>query len=152
MNAVRMHWTRDILHALAAEILVCEIEFGLDLVEGLLGDANPAGLGESLQTGSDVDSIAIDVFAFDNDIAQMHSDAEVNATLLGYFRIAFSHAHLYGKRAFHRVNHAGELNKRTITHQLDDIAAVISDTGVDQLVPMAFERAKHTHLISLHEA
>ena len=69
MNAVRMHWTRDILHALAAEILVCEIEFGLDLVEGLLGDANPAGLGEPLQAGRDVDSVAINVLALDNDIA-----------------------------------------------------------------------------------
>ena len=147
-----MHRARDILHSLVAEILVRKIELGLDLVEGLLGDANPAGLGEPLQAGRDVNSVAINVLALDNNIAEMHSDPEVNATLLGYFRVAFSHAPLYGERAFDRVNHAGELDEGAITHQLDDTAVVVSDFGIDQLVPMALERAKHTHLVCLHKA
>ena len=64
-----MHRARNILDSLVAEILVREIEFGLDLVESLLGDANPAGFGEPLQAGRDVDPIAVDVLALDNDIA-----------------------------------------------------------------------------------
>jgi hypothetical protein len=71
----------------------------------------------------------------------MHPDPEVDATLIGYFGVAFGHAPLYGKRAFDRIDHAGELHERAITHQLDDTAVVVSDSGVDQLVPMALERA-----------
>ncbi len=59
----------DILDSLVAQIFVAEIELGLDLVESLLGDANPAGFGEPLQAGRNVDPVAIDVLALDNDIA-----------------------------------------------------------------------------------
>jgi hypothetical protein len=69
MNAVRVHWARNILDSLVAEILVPEVEFGLDLVESLLGDANPAGFGDPLQAGRDVNPIAVDVLALDNDVA-----------------------------------------------------------------------------------
>ena len=82
----------------------------------------------------------------------MHTDSKVDATLIGCLGVAFGHAPLYGQRAFDRVNHAGELDERAVTHQLDDSAVVASDSGVDQLFPMGLEHAKHTHLISLHEA
>ncbi len=82
----------------------------------------------------------------------MHSDPEVDATLLGCLGVAFSHAPLNGESAFDRVNHAGEFDKRAITHQLDDASVVISDSGVDQLLPMTLERGKHTHFVCLHEA
>jgi hypothetical protein len=39
-----VHRARNILDSLVAEILAPQVEFGLDLVESLLGDATPAGL------------------------------------------------------------------------------------------------------------
>jgi hypothetical protein len=108
-----VHRARNILNSLVAEILVFEIEFSLDLVQGPLGEANPAGFGKPLQASRDVDPVAIDVFDLNNDIAQMHPDPEVNTALLGYIGVAFGRAPLDGERAFDPVNHTGELDERT---------------------------------------
>src|SRR6267378_4462612 len=38
-------------------------------------DADPARFGETLQPRGDVDSIAVDLLAFDHHVAQVHADA-----------------------------------------------------------------------------
>jgi hypothetical protein len=147
-----VYGARDVLDSLVAEILVPDVEFGLNLVECLSGDAYPAGWSEAFKAGRDIDPVTVDVITLDNDIAEMHPDAEVNATLVRYFGVALGHALLYGEGTFDRVDHAGELDQGAITHQLDDATVMVRDPGVDQLRPMALEHAKHTHLIFLHEA
>jgi hypothetical protein len=59
---------------------------------------------------------------------------------------------LDGERAFYRVDYAGELDERSVAHQLDDAAVVVSDPGIDQLVPMPLDRGERTHLVRLHKA
>ena len=48
---------------------VIEIELVFDLVVNGLRNADGAGLGESLEPGGDVDAIAEDVVAVDDDVA-----------------------------------------------------------------------------------
>src|SRR5690242_3595088 len=98
-----MHRACDVLDPLIAEILVADIEFGLDLVEGLPRDADPASWGESLQASRDVDTVTVDVVCLGNDISEVHPDPQLDATLFSYVGVAFRHAFLYGERAFDRV-------------------------------------------------
>ena len=45
------------------------------------GDANPAGFGERLQARRNVDAIAIDVIALDNDVAEIDADSKHDGRL-----------------------------------------------------------------------
>ena len=62
---------------MAAERMVIEIELVPDLLVNGMGDANRAGLGESLEAGGDVDAIAEDVAAIDDHVAEIDTDPEL---------------------------------------------------------------------------
>src|SRR5215470_327367 len=40
------------------------------------GNANAAGLGQRLETGGDVDAVAVNVVAFDDDVAEIDADPQ----------------------------------------------------------------------------
>ena len=65
----------DVLELGRAEIGYREIESSLDLPVGLLGDANPSGLGDPLQPRRDIDAVAHQVaVAFLDHVAEMDAD------------------------------------------------------------------------------
>ena len=47
------------------------------------GDADPAGLGERFQAGGDIDAIAVNVVAFDDDVAEIDADPQHDGRLRG---------------------------------------------------------------------
>jgi hypothetical protein len=67
----------DILDAMAAERMIVEIELIPDLLVNVVGDANGARPGESLEAGSDVDAIAEDIAAIDDHVANIDTDPEL---------------------------------------------------------------------------
>ena len=71
----------DVLDAMAAERAVIEIELVPDLVVNGVRDANSAGLGERFEPGGDVDAIAEDVVAVDDDIAEIDADPQLETAL-----------------------------------------------------------------------
>ena len=62
---------------MAAERMVIEIELIPDLLVNSVGDANGAGLGESLEACSDVNAITEDVAAIDDHVAEIDTDPEL---------------------------------------------------------------------------
>ena len=60
---VGAHRSGDVLDLLFTEILVGQVQFGLDLIESLLRDTDAAGFGQALQARRDVNTIAMDVVA-----------------------------------------------------------------------------------------
>jgi hypothetical protein len=62
---------------MAAERMVIEIELIPDLLINGVGDANGTRLGESLEAGGDVDAIAEDVAAVDDNVAEIDTDPEL---------------------------------------------------------------------------
>ena len=52
------------------------------LAERVVGDADGARLGDAFEAGGDVHAIAEDVVVFDDDVADMHADAEFDALVL----------------------------------------------------------------------
>ena len=66
---------------MAAERAVIEIELVPDLVVYGVRDANCAGLGERLEPGGDIDAIAENVVAIDDDIAKVDADPDLETAL-----------------------------------------------------------------------
>jgi hypothetical protein len=67
-----------------AEIDHLHVEPAADLTIGVLGEADRAGLGDTLQPRSDIDAIAHQIaVALLDDVAQMNADAELDAAVLG---------------------------------------------------------------------
>jgi len=49
----------------------------------ILGQANGARVGDTLQAGRDIDAVPEYVVVFDDDVADMQTDAEFDALVLG---------------------------------------------------------------------
>jgi len=58
------------------------------------GNADPARLGERLQTRRDIDPVAEDVAALDKNVAEIDPDAEPDAPLFGQLHVPVAHAAL----------------------------------------------------------
>src|ERR1700732_3754306 len=67
----------DVLDAMAAERTVIEIELVPDLVVDGVRNANCARPGERLETGGDVDAIAENIVAVDDDISEIDADPQL---------------------------------------------------------------------------
>jgi hypothetical protein len=66
----------DILDTYFAAILKTNVHPIADALMDNGGDADPAGLCERLQTCGNIDAIAIDVVALNNDIAEIDANAQ----------------------------------------------------------------------------
>jgi hypothetical protein len=58
------------------------------LAVGVLGDADPTRFGDAFEPGGDVDPVAEDVVALDQDVAEMDADAPFHAAFVGEPRVA----------------------------------------------------------------
>jgi hypothetical protein len=81
----------NILDVLLAEIGESEPETVANLLVDRGGKAYSARLCQGFQSRRDVNPIAKDVAAFDNDIGEIDADAEPDAPFLGKVQFAFSH-------------------------------------------------------------
>jgi hypothetical protein len=124
----------DVLDPVLAHRLEGEVELRLDLVPDVAGDADAARLGQPLQAGRDIDTIAQDVAVLDDDVADVDADPERDAPILGHRGLALDNAVLNRDRAFDRIHRARELDQGTIAHQLDDSAVVLGDQRLDELL------------------
>ena len=87
-----MDWLGDVLERLFAEIGHREVEPPLHLPVGVVGDANPARLGDALQACGDIDAIAHQIaVALLDDVADMDADAEFNALVGRDLGVALGH-------------------------------------------------------------
>ena len=130
---------RDVLEALLAEVVKLGIDFAAHLAEGVLRDADAAGLGDAFEPSRDVDAIAVDVAVFDNDVAEVHSDPEGDPLFFRCPGIAFGHPTLEGDRTGDGLNDAREFDEDAITGCLDDAALVFGNLGVDEFAAMGSE-------------
>ncbi len=141
----------DVLDSLRAHRSEGEVEALAHPLAHLARDAHPAGLGQPLEPGGDVDAIAIDVLALDNDVAKVNPDAEADALGLGEVRLPPRHALLDRDRAGDGVHHARELAEHAVARQLDDPAAVLGDERLDQLLAVGLQPGQRAGLVLTHE-
>src|SRR6266704_5562050 len=103
------------------------------MAPGIGGDADAAGRGEALETRREVDAVAVDVVRRHDHVAEVDADAELDAAVLRQPGIAREDEPLHIQRAAHRIDHAAELDKSSVTGMLDDAAAVLADLWRDDL-------------------
>jgi hypothetical protein len=128
----------DVLELDLAKIGHGEIEPGPDLAIGVFGETDRARLGDTFQSGGDVDAVSQEVaVALLDHVPEMNADAKLDATLWRQAGIAVHHDVLHLNGATHGVDHAAELNQGAIAHPFDDASAMRSGCRIDQVAPQA---------------
>ena len=94
-----------------AKVAVPQREFFLNLIVDLPRNANSAGLRDTFETRSYVHTVAVNIVAFHDHIAQMHADAQNQRTVAGGICIAGSHFTLNFRRAIDGLDDAGEFRE-----------------------------------------
>ena len=141
----------DILDAMVAERAVIEIELVPDLVVHGLRDADGAGLGERLEPGGDVDAVAKDVVAVDDDVAEIDADPQLE-TALGRDRgVDRARGALHLDSATQRVDDARKIRQQAVACRADDPPAMRRDQRVDGAAELA-ERLMRAGLILAHQS
>jgi hypothetical protein len=136
---VNPHRTGDVLDLLLAHVLEGEVEPVSYLITDDPADADPARLGQGLQSRRDIHPIAEDVVLLDNHVAEIDADAEPDASLLRHLRLAVEHPTLDLHSAAHGVHHTGEFREEPVAGVLYDPAPVLRDLRIDQLPEIGFE-------------
>jgi tetratricopeptide (TPR) repeat protein len=109
------HRLGDVLEFRRAEIADLEIETRLDLPVGVVGDANPAGLGDPLQSRGDVDPVAHKVaVALLDHVAEVDADPKLDALVRRDLSVALDHRPLDFHGAVHCVDDAAEFDDAAV--------------------------------------
>ena len=142
---------RDVLDRLFAEVLVAERELVPNLFVNGPRDADAAGVGETFQPRRDIDSVAVDLVAFDHHIAEVDADAEVHPPRRRQPGVLNLERALNIHRAIDRIDHAGELGKYAIAGRIYEAPVALLDEAIDDLA-VSGQGDKGRLLISPHEA
>ena len=81
-----------------------DVDFTLNLVMDLAGDTDATGFCQTFQTRRNVDAVAQNVFILDDDIAEIHADAEHHSIVLRQGSIARSKFFLNLNGRSHRIH------------------------------------------------
>ena len=114
--------------------------------------ADPAGFGESLQSGSNIHPVAVDVAVLDDDVAEIDAHTEYDPLFLANAVIAIRHPALDRDGTGDSLNDARELDQQTIARRLYDPALVLADLRVDEFTTMGSEPRKCAGFVLTHEA
>jgi hypothetical protein len=110
------------------------IEPRLDLAVGVVGDANPSGLGDALQARGDVDAVAHQVaVALLDDVADMDADAEFDALVWRDLGVTLGHRPLDLNGKIHCIDGAAELDNGAVAGALDDPAVMHRDGRINEV-------------------
>jgi len=149
-DAVDPHRPGDILNLLLADVLKCAFEPALDLIVHEARDADPARIGDALQSRGDVDAVAVNIAVFDDYIARVDADAELDALVLGGCIIPCRHPPLQRDGAVDRFDDAWKFDQDSVAGGLDDAPLVFGDLRVDQITAQRPEAHKGAGLVPFH--
>jgi len=141
----------DILDFPWTEILEREAQLVEHLIADDPADADSSGLGHRLQPRGDVDTVAEDVVALGDDVAEIDADAPCDALILRDTVRAPRRTLLNLDRAAHCFYGARKLDEDPIAHRFDDATCMLSNDGVDDLPAMRLESGERAFLVRLHQ-
>ena len=136
----------DILKQSLAEIVERKVRVASDLLEGAAGKAHAARLAFVLDPSRNVDAVAEDIVAVDDNIANIDPDTERDRRNDGF--VAFGHLALHGYCASNGIYGAGKFHRHAVAGRLDDASVVIGDRWIDNLAAMGLERFQRPDVVS----
>ena len=142
---------RDILELLLAQILEGDVEPALHVLLHAARHADPARLGQCLQPGRHVNSVAPHVAAVDDDVAEVDADPKLDALLRRRVGVALDHAALDFDGAADRVHDAREFHQHPVAGGAHDPTGILRDLGLDELAPMGFPLRERAFLVLADE-
>ena len=119
LDRISPHRPRNILEVLFAEISEVRFDPAAHLIVGRTRNADAARLGDTLQTGSNIDAVAQNILAFDQHIAEIDAHAVEDALFLGNAGVAFHHLLLDGNGAFDCSDDRGKFQQHAVAGRLD---------------------------------
>ena len=129
---------RDVLEVLLACIPKLDPQLVSDLVTHDLADANATRLAQVFEPGSHVHAVSVNVFRFDDNIADVDPNPKLNSLGRWDLGILFGHFSLDFNCATDRIDNAGKLDQHAIPRRLDNSAAVLADLRVNQRSAVVF--------------
>jgi hypothetical protein len=144
LKRIDPHRVDDVLELFLAKIADQKIEPGAHLPIGVLGEANRAGLGDSLEPRRNVDAVAHEIpVALLDDVAHVDADPEFNAAVFRHAGVALDHRALDFDGAADGVHHGAEFDQRAVARALDHATLVDRDGRIDEIAaqrPQARQR------------
>ena len=104
-----------------------------------------------MQTGGDSHTFAMSVFALDNHIAEIDSDADVDTLFLGKQTVAFIHLTLDGDGALNCTNDTCEFREKAIARQLKDTSPVLLDYWLEYFLAMSLQPGERSSFVAFHQ-
>jgi hypothetical protein len=142
----------NIFNRYFAQILERAIELVAHLIARRPRDTNPDRLGQALEAGRDIDSVAEDVVRLGDDIAKINADAKQRPLVFRDAGGAFGHGHLHLDGAAHGIDDAGELDQEPVAGGFYDAPVMGDYLAVEQLRAQRIEARQGARLIGRHHA
>src|SRR5262249_48300787 len=145
------HRLGHVLQALGSEVFERLVDLILDLVIGAARNQDATWFGNPFQAGRDVDAVAVEIAAFDHDVAQVDSNTQHYPSILRPPRIGGFHPLLQDARAFDRIYGAGKFDQCAVAHELDDPPVMLVYQRLEDFRSARPEYGQRSRLVRLHE-
>ena len=119
------------------------------LAVGILRETDAARIGNTFEPRRDIDSVTHQIaVALLDHIAEVNTDAELDATFRRKTGIALDHAVLHLDGAAHGIDYAAELNDASVAGAFDHATVVDTDGRGDQFAPEGPQPCQRTFLVA----
>jgi hypothetical protein len=124
----------------------------LHLPPSILRERYAAWCCDAFDPSGDIDAIAEDIVVFDDDVADIDANAELDRIGFGATGVVLSNVLLDLDRTGDRVDGAAELHQYAVAHQLDNPARMGSDRRIDEAAPQCLQALQCADFVDPHEA
>src|SRR5437870_4606922 len=123
----------NVLELLFAAVFKRYLKAIPNVIAHRLRDGDATRLRHTFKARGHIHAVAVDVVAFDNDVAQINPDAELDR------HCSRPHRGLNLRRARDGVHYTRKLGQHAIAGEFDDAAAMLGDLGIDYFLPDLLE-------------
>src|SRR6267142_4032552 len=142
----------DVLDFAISEQLISTNQLVLDLLVNGARDVNLAGLGNALETRSNIDTIAINVGCFDDDVAKIDTNPILDPMMPGQRCVTLNHVLLDDHATSHGIDRTVENRNKAVACGFDQPAVVLGNAGLDQAALDPLHAAVRSLFIDFHQA
>src|SRR5437870_542501 len=137
----------NVLELLFAAVFKRYLKAIPNVIANRLRNGDATRLRHTFKARGHIHAVAVDVVAFDNDVAQINPDAELDRAL----RCSRAHRGLNLRRAGDSVHHARKLGQHTVTGEFNNAAAMLGDLGIDYFLPDLLELSQRPGFVMAHQ-